>query len=282
MEASNHLAQSEDGHKYVLGWQRLERNGIGLGAEHVMWENGVDNYHGVEVGGRLYATMVNPHAGAWMATRQELKAHHKQCRILHIPKTAGSFTRVRAGGWNLYMNCGRRKVLPVKNFQNFLVHHLPDKNWWQRSECAVAVPDLLAHFRGWNERYARGDRSMVCGRWWIQGDFCRDELQVVRAGERKKRFGIKGSCTVWRNRTSGEETITPPNDQRLAAIAAKTRGAAASRGCGRPAATGGLSVRAVPRSMVGGGSQGGFESRRVPGRGLQYVASLSRERGRVS
>ena len=261
VEASNHLAQSEDGHKYVLGWQRLERNGIGLGAEHVMWENGVDNYHGVEVGGRLYATMVNPHAGAWMATRQELKAHHKQCRILHIPKTAGSFTRVRAGGWNLYMNCGRRKVLPVRNFQNFLVHHLPDKNWWQRSECAVAVPDLLAHFRGWNERYASGDRSMVCGRWWIQGDFCRDELQVVRAGERKKRFGIKGSCTVWRNRTSGEETITLPNEKmkRLAAIvqAKEDAGARASKSLRVVASSGGdgrsISSRRFRGSMLRAG-----------------------------
>ena len=261
VEASEHLASSEDGHKYVLGWQRLERNGIGLGAEHVMWENGVDNYHGVEVGGRLYATMVNPHAGAWMATRQELKAHHKQCRILHIPKTAGSFTRVRAGGWNLYMNCGRRKVLPVRNFQNFLVHHLPDKNWWQRSECAVAVPDLLAHFRGWNERYASGDRSMVCGRWWIQGDFCRDELQVVRAGERKKRFGIKGSCTVWRNRTSGEETITLPNEKmkRLAAIvqAKEDAGARASKSLRVVASSGGdgrsISSRRFRGSMLRAG-----------------------------
>jgi len=242
VKASDHLARSEDGHKYVLGWQRLERNGIGLGAEHVMWENGIDNYHGVEVGKRLYATMVNPHAGAWMATQAELKAHHKQCRILNIPKTAGSFTRVRAGGWNMYMNCGRRKVLPVRNFQNFLVHHLPDKNWWQRSECAVAVPDLLEHFRSWQHSYESGDRSMVCGRWWIKGDFCRDELEVVRAGERKKRFGIKGSCTVWRNRTSGAETITLPNEKmkRLSAIvqakedagkrAAKLRPVVQSRG----------------------------------------------------
>ena len=261
VEASSHLARSEDGHKYVLGWQRLERNGIGLGAEHVMWENGVDNYHGVEVGGRLYATMVNPHAGAWMATRSELKAHHKQCRILHIPKTAGSFTRVRAGGWNLYMNCGRRKVLPVRNFQNFLVHHLPDKNWWQRSECAVAVPDLLAHFRDWSSRYSRGDRSMVCGRWWIPGDFCRDELQVVPAGERKKRFGIKGSCTVWRNRTSGEETITLPNEKmkRLAAIvqAKEDAGARASKSLRVVASSGGdgrsISSRRFRGSMLRAG-----------------------------
>jgi len=161
------LAAAPEGRKYVLGWQRFEKNGIGarrrrdarragggdrarragsrasrvddakrsagLGAEQVMWENGVDSYHAVEVGGRLYATMVNPHAGAWMvraavvflgpgdrggpaqATREELRQHHKQCHILNVPKTAGSFTRVRAGGWNLYLNCGRRKVLPVAN-----------------------------------------------------------------------------------------------------------------------------------------------------------------------
>jgi hypothetical protein len=94
------LAAAPEGRKYVLGWQRFEKNGIGarrrrdarragggdrarragsrasrvddakrsagLGAEQVMWENGVDSYHAVEVGGRLYATMVNPHAGAWM------------------------------------------------------------------------------------------------------------------------------------------------------------------------------------------------------------------------
>ena len=45
---------------------RVDDANAGLGAEQVMWENGVDSYHAVEVGGRLYATMVNPHAGAWM------------------------------------------------------------------------------------------------------------------------------------------------------------------------------------------------------------------------
>ena len=195
-----------------------------------MWENGVDSYHAVEVGGRLYATMVNPHAGAWMvraalvflgpgtarapaqATREELRQHHKQCHILNVPKTAGSFTRVRAGGWNLYLNCGRRKVLPVANFANFLVHHLPDKNWWQRSECAITVGTLLAHMEAWRAAYENGDRSMVCGDWW--GDaFCRDEMQVVKSSERKKKYGVKGSCTVWRNRTSLKETINLPNEK---------------------------------------------------------------------
>ena len=159
LSESAKLNAAPDGDKYVLGWQRFERNGIGHGAEHVMWENGLDNYHGVETGGRLYATMVNPHAGAWIATRDELKAHHKKCGILRIPKTAGSFTRVRAGGWNLYLNCGRRKVLPVDGFNNFLIHHLPDKNWWQRSECAIAVPDLLAQMRDWRKRYCATSKS---------------------------------------------------------------------------------------------------------------------------
>ena len=146
------------------------------------------------------------------ATREELRQHHKQCHILNVPKTAGSFTRVRAGGWNLYLNCGRRKVLPVANFANFLVHHLPDKNWWQRSECAITVGTLLAHMEAWRSAYDAGDRSMVCGDWW--GDaFCRDEMQVVKSSERKKKYGVKGSCTVWRNRTSLKETINLPNEK---------------------------------------------------------------------
>lgn len=53
---------------------------------------------------------------------------------------------------------------------------------------------------------------MVCGEWWSDS-FCRDELEVVKAAERKRRFGVKGSCTVWRNRTTGEETITLPNEK---------------------------------------------------------------------
>mmetsp|Transcript_14536 Transcript_14536/g.47364 ORF Transcript_14536/g.47364 Transcript_14536/m.47364 type:complete len:399 (+) Transcript_14536:1778-2974(+) len=212
VEASKKLAGSAAGKKYMLGWQRFEKTGIGMGARQIMWENGIDSWHAVEIGGDAYATMVNPHAGAWIATRDQLIALQRECNILRVPQTANSFTRVRAAGWNMYLNCGRRKVLPLRNFQAFIVHHLPDKNWWQRSECAVLVPDLLAHFHGWVTRYDRGDRSFLCGDWWTD-HFCRDEMQVVPAGERKRRFGMQGSCTVWRNRTSGTETIVKPNEK---------------------------------------------------------------------
>lgn len=53
---------------------------------------------------------------------------------------------------------------------------------------------------------------MLCGKWW-EADFCRDEMQVVPSAERKRRFGVQGSCTVWRNRTSGAETVIQPNDK---------------------------------------------------------------------
>ena len=248
------LQKADHGDKYVLGWQRFEKNGIGMGADQVMWENGVDSYHAVEIGGELYVTMVNPHAGAWIATRDELKQHHRQCHILSVPKTAGSFTRVRAGGWNLYLNCGRRKVMPVKNIANFLIHHLPDKNWWQRSECAIAVPALLDHMRQWRDAYAAGDRTMVCGDWWTD-TFCRDEMQVVRSSERKKKYGVKGSCTVWRNRTSLRETINLPNEKmkRLGDIvkakeaAAKVEAKKLERQFGVPTSTGGQIDAALVR-----------------------------------
>ena len=221
------LAKAESGDKYLIGWQRFEKTGIGMGAQQVMWENGVDSWHPVVIGDEVYATMVNPHAGAWIARREELLALDKQCHILTIPKTANSFTRVRAAGWNMYLNCGRRKVLPLRHFLAFIVHHLPDKNWWQRSECAVLVPDLLDHFRKWLRLFDRGDRSFVCGDWWTDS-FCRDEMKVVPAGERKRRFGLQGSCTVWRNRTSGEETVILPNEKlRAAGAVMRARDAAA-------------------------------------------------------
>lgn len=249
---SHILAAAPDGEKYMLGWQRFENTGISMGAQQAMWENGLDAWHAIEVGGELYVTMVNPHAGAWIATREELNALHKQCSILNIPRTANSFTRVRAGGWNMYLNCGRRKILPVADFPAFIVHHLPDKNWWQRSECVIIVPDLLAHLNDWHRRcvhlvlfllvtlarrtfckqktphrrFRRGDRSMLCGKWWEK--FCRDEMQVVPSSERKRRFGVQGSCTVWRNRTSGEETVIKPSERMKAAGAImKAREAAA-------------------------------------------------------
>ena len=35
-----------------------------------------------------------------------------------------------------------RKLLPAKTLPAFLVHHLPDKNWYQRSECSIATLSL--------------------------------------------------------------------------------------------------------------------------------------------
>mmetsp|Transcript_19009 Transcript_19009/g.28722 ORF Transcript_19009/g.28722 Transcript_19009/m.28722 type:complete len:340 (-) Transcript_19009:555-1574(-) len=224
---SKKLARAQNGQKYLLGFQRFEKSGIGMGAQQVMWENGIDSWHAVEIANELYVTMVNPHAGAWMATQAELRAMEEKCNALRILKTANSFTRVRAAGWNMYLNCGRRKVLPVADFANFIIHHLPDKNWYQRSECAVSVPQLVEHLNHWLYRFNHGDRSFICGDWWTDS-FCRDQMKVVPAAERKRRFGVQGSCTVWRNRSSGEETVIAPNEQlRARGAVMKAREAAA-------------------------------------------------------
>ena len=101
----------------------------------------------------------------------------------------------------------------MRNIANFFVHHLPDKNWWQRSECCISVPTLLEHMDSWaTAYYDRNDKSMVCGDWWTDS-FCRDEMKVVKSSERKKKYGAKGSCTVWRNLTTMEETINLPNEK---------------------------------------------------------------------
>ena len=93
-------------------------------------------------------------------------------------------------------------------------------------------------------------RLGVTDRWSVAGGGSKATSGrdgIVAGGERKKRFGIKVHV-VWRDRTSGEETITLPNenDSRAAIVQAKEdAGARASKGevrWLRPAATGGLLV----------------------------------------
>ena len=114
------------------------------------------------------------------------------------------------------MNCGRRKVLPVDKLPAFFVHHLPNKNWWQRSECAVTVDELWIKTREWQRRWDAGDRSFVCGRYWDES-WCQKDMKVIPAAERQKLTNTKGSCLAWRNLTSGEQFIQGPNEQMRAA-----------------------------------------------------------------
>ena len=131
---SEWIAKSSLSDKYLVGYQRYEENGISMGHTQVIWENSADAWFPLEIDGRLFMMPQNIHGGLYVSTRQELKTLQKKCRILNIPNIQGTFVRVRASGWDMYLHCGRRKVLPVDNFHNFLVHHLPDKVG-QRGQC---------------------------------------------------------------------------------------------------------------------------------------------------
>ena len=103
-------------------------------------------------------------------------------------------------------------MLPVDKLPAFFVHHLPNKNWWQRSECAVTVDELFVKVRAWQRRFDAGDRSFVCGRYW-DDSWCQKDVQVIPAAERQKLFNTKGSCLAWRNRRTNRcasiETLAP-------------------------------------------------------------------------
>eukprot|EP00622_Pseudochattonella_farcimen_P004313 FR739678.1.p1 GENE.FR739678.1~~FR739678.1.p1 ORF type:complete len:183 (+),score=19.45 FR739678.1:32-550(+) len=171
-----------------------------MGHTQVIWENSADAWFPLEIDGRLFMMPQNVHGGLYASTKQELKVLHKKCRILNIPNIQGSFVRVRASGWDMYLHCQRRKVIPVENFHNFLVHHLPDKNWHTRSECFFTVDELGKQIREWQKRFAAGDKSFLCGEWW-EDTWCRKNIKTVPAAERK----IKGSCPQWRNVTAADK-----------------------------------------------------------------------------
>ena len=132
----------------------------------------------------------------------------KKCRILNIPNIQGTFVRVRASGWDMYLHCGRRKVIPMENFHNFLVPHLPDKNWRTRSECFFTVDQLSLKVRNWLDAFAKGDRSFLCGKWW-EDSWCRKNIKVLPPKDRKN----KGSCKHWykSNETSVESATQARN-----------------------------------------------------------------------
>ena len=104
------LAEQPNAERYLLGVQRYENNGIGMGHTQVIWENGIEAWYPVAIGEKLYLMVGNVHGGGWIATQAELKAVNKHCNILNIPKTANSFTRVRAAGWNMCVGWCRRRA----------------------------------------------------------------------------------------------------------------------------------------------------------------------------
>ena len=68
------LAEQPNAERYLLGVQRYENNGIGMGHTQVIWENGIEAWYPVAIGEKLYLMVGNVHGGGWIATQAELKA----------------------------------------------------------------------------------------------------------------------------------------------------------------------------------------------------------------
>ena len=128
------------------------------------------------------------------------------------------------------------------------------------SECAAAVPDLLAHFRGWNERY---EGRSVHGLWkMVDPGIFVGELQVVPAGERKPLWhrAVHGLAQP----NVGRGTITLPNEKMAAAAIVQARDVFGlplrkTYNCAFSAATGGRLVRAAGEHACMGGDARGFD-----------------------
>lgn len=59
--------------RYLIGFQRYEENGVGLGHTQVIWENSADAWYPVEIAGRLFMVPQNIHGGLYVLSQEELK-----------------------------------------------------------------------------------------------------------------------------------------------------------------------------------------------------------------
>ena len=101
------------------------------------------------------------------------------------------------------------------------VHHLPNRNWWERSPCAARLADLANVIDDWLRRFDAGDSSFLCGDWWTPSYKCgRGVLRALGRAEAAERFG-GAACGVAHNATADSYTIRRPAEAALRAVAAK-------------------------------------------------------------
>ena len=220
---SRRLRAAADGTRYVVGFQRFETTGTGLAATEVLWENARPHWWApVDIGGDLYLLPTNVHAGAYALTRADFEAVAAECPAYVVEKREKRVKREMAAGWRLYLHCGRRKAIPARRFHAFLVHHLTDRNWWERSACAAPLQTLAATFADWVARFDAGDRSFLCGNWWDMANYRCDRRYVrhLRRDEIARQFGgARHECGVVHNVSSDTYTAHRPWERTLRAIA---------------------------------------------------------------
>ncbi len=77
-------------------------------------------------GGHTFAQFTNEHAACYLLTRAQLDAAIKSNGFL-VPPHEGKYDLACSAATDPYTNCGLKKLVPISDLDNFLVHHLSDR-----------------------------------------------------------------------------------------------------------------------------------------------------------
>src|SRR5579863_1648656 len=92
------------------------------------------------VGDRAFARFTNDHSGCFALTRSQLARAIESGGFL-VPPHEGRFSLLETAATDPYTQCGFKKVICLSRFDDFLVHHLPNK--YIGSALGVDAPELL-------------------------------------------------------------------------------------------------------------------------------------------
>jgi SAM-dependent methyltransferase len=77
-------------------------------------------------GGHLFASFTNDHSACYALTRAQLRRAIDSGGFL-VPPHSGKYDLLCSAATDPYTQCGFEKVIGISNFDDFLVHHLPNK-----------------------------------------------------------------------------------------------------------------------------------------------------------
>jgi SAM-dependent methyltransferase len=110
-------------------------------------------------GGYVFARFTNDHSGCFALTRSQLARAIESGGFL-VPPHEGRLSLLETAATDPYTQCGFTKVICLSHFDDFLVHHLPDK--YAGSALGLGAPDFSSQIeRLLDRRYGRGDASSL-------------------------------------------------------------------------------------------------------------------------
>jgi len=140
MEKVRQLVGDERLPDYSIGFVRYENQVGRFDNRRIVWEFEWDpelemiNHPGIE--GRYFTSPPWHHQGMFMATRQQLiawKTRAPDCHFHKIERRSGWHRERITGALDLYDEdyCNVTQLLPVDSFEDLLIHHMPNKNYYR-------------------------------------------------------------------------------------------------------------------------------------------------------